>query len=125
MRRWRVLVGAVLVSYGATSWSADCPAIQGAIEDDLRRAAVYDAMKEGVDDHAAYARITMTLTQVQTNVLLLIAAKCPLPEKPFTWHKYSKAAGECSIQAQLARQRREPIQGAACDAAAWKPNPDN
>jgi hypothetical protein len=118
-----IAAGFVVIVASGACWAADCAAIQASIDMDLRRAARDEAMKSSNSDEAAFVRMSLALTQAQTNTLLLIAQKCPLPEKPITWLSYVKAAGECSLQAQRARLSGGSIQTDACVIENWKADP--
>lgn len=109
---------------GAAANAANCDAISAAIDLDLKYAAQAEALsraQRAADADTHLARFNAALVQAQTNLSLLIAAKCPLPEYPVTWRRYAKPAGQCGIQEQRARLSGEPPPESEnrCDVSRW------
>lgn len=91
----------------------DCAAISDAVVDGQKMIALLYAQAS----RSGPARIDMTpvyASEVQANLHLLVAHRCPLPEKPIRWQQYTAAAFRCASA--------PPGNSPECDRKTWTTN---
>jgi hypothetical protein len=106
---------AIAISSGAQAQQVDCAKFSAAIEHDMKMMSISDASgpKEQLNNGFTAAAAA---TNIQSNLVLMQAAKCKLPTDPITPLYYSQAAFDCSTKERF----NAPDRDKACDTTKWE-----
>ena len=97
--------------------SVDCAKFSEAVEHDLKMLGMGAAA--GPKDLNSVLAATTAATNIQSNLILMQAAKCKLPNQPISPLYYMQAAFDCNAKEQY----DAPDKAQACDTRKWVRKP--
>lgn len=110
-----VIFAALFVCGYSQAQQADCAKFSAAIERDMKMMAIGD-VSAPKDQLGSGFTAAAAASNIQSNLVLMQAAKCKLPVEPITPLYYMQAAFDCSVK----EQSNAPDRAKACDTTKWE-----
>lgn len=115
MRKLAVVIMMVLGG-AAQAQQADCAKFMAALDADMKAMAA-GAMSSGKSASRDAAFAAVAAANLQSNLVLMQAAKCKLPTEPVSASYYIQPALECSMKEGYGTDAERQ---AACDRSKWE-----
>lgn len=116
IHRLSLCAALALASAGAPAQQADCKKFAEAIEADQKTLAL-GATSVGAEGARDAALAAAAASQIQSNLMLMQAAKCKLPTEPVSASYYLGNAVECNMKSRFGSRDEA---AAACTTGKWE-----